>query len=75
MPGFRVLSTPPANPQSDTEAAWLCLPCDAGVQQPEVIAQALSIKTADGQQLFDCVQATWNLLEQSAGRWQVAVDR
>jgi len=40
---------------------------DAGVQQPDVIRQALSIKTAEGQPLFDSVQATWNLLEQSAG--------
>lgn len=39
----------------------------SGVQQPDVIRQALSIKTAEGQPLFDSVQATWNLLEQSAG--------
>ena len=23
----------------------------------------------DGSLLFDCVQATWNVLEQSAGEW------
>lgn len=40
----------------------------AGVQQPQVISTALAIRTASGQPLFDCVQATWNLLEQSAGK-------
>lgn len=27
----------------------------------------MAVKAADGQRLFDCVQATWNLMEQSAG--------
>jgi hypothetical protein len=37
------------------------------VQQPDVIRQALAIRTPSGDRLFDCVQATFNLLEQSAG--------
>jgi hypothetical protein len=31
-----------------------------------VIKQALQARSADGRLLFDSVQATWNLLEQSA---------
>jgi aryl-alcohol dehydrogenase-like predicted oxidoreductase len=37
----------------------------SGSRQREVIAQALKLKV-DGTRLFDSVQATWNLLEQSA---------
>jgi len=38
----------------------------SGARQREVIEQALKLKV-DGEQLFDAVQATWNLLERSAG--------
>ncbi len=37
----------------------------SGAQQAATLAQALAI-TVDGVQLFDSVQATWNLLERSA---------
>lgn len=39
-----------------------------GVQQAETIRAALTKRTADGRLLFDSVQATWNILEQSAGK-------
>jgi aryl-alcohol dehydrogenase-like predicted oxidoreductase len=39
----------------------------SGVQQGEVIRLAMARRTADGRPLFDSVQATWNVLEQSAG--------
>jgi len=38
----------------------------SGPQQPMVLEKALAI-TIDGQRLFDVAQATWNLLEPSAG--------
>jgi aryl-alcohol dehydrogenase-like predicted oxidoreductase len=38
----------------------------SGPQQSETLRRALAI-TIDGVRLFDCVQATWNLLERSAG--------
>ncbi len=38
----------------------------SGPDQGEVLRKAASIQ-ADGQMLFDAVQATWNLLERSAG--------
>ncbi len=38
----------------------------SGPQQAEVIRKAVGIRR-DDQRLFDCVQATWNVLEQSAG--------
>lgn len=38
----------------------------SGPQQSKVIELALRVKV-DGERLFDTVQATWNLLEQSAG--------
>jgi aryl-alcohol dehydrogenase-like predicted oxidoreductase len=37
-----------------------------GPKQSHVLRQALDVNI-NGQRLFDCVQATWNLLEQSAG--------
>lgn len=37
-----------------------------GPKQREVLRRALEIMV-DGERLFECVQATWNLLEQSAG--------
>lgn len=39
-----------------------------GVQQAETIRAALTKRMADGRLLFDSVQATWNILEQSAGK-------
>src|SRR5207244_7253838 len=38
----------------------------SGPAQGETLRRALDV-TVDGQRLFDCVQATWNLLEPSAG--------
>lgn len=38
----------------------------SGPNQPTVIERALTV-TVDGRRLFDTVQATWNLLERSAG--------
>lgn len=37
----------------------------SGAQQADVLRQAMEVKIA-GERLFDCVQATWNLLEPSA---------
>jgi aryl-alcohol dehydrogenase-like predicted oxidoreductase len=37
-----------------------------GPRQAETLRRALDVKVA-GERLFDCVQATWNLLERSAG--------
>jgi aryl-alcohol dehydrogenase-like predicted oxidoreductase len=37
-----------------------------GPKQPEIIRKAISVRV-DGVALFQCVQATWNLLERSAG--------
>lgn len=39
----------------------------SGSQQGETLKRALEVQTEDGSLLFDSVQATWNLLEQSAG--------
>jgi len=38
----------------------------SGPRQADVIARATRVRI-DGEPLFDCVQATWNLLERSAG--------
>ncbi len=38
----------------------------SGPNQSEVLAKAMDIYV-DGERLFDCVQATWNLLEPSSG--------
>jgi aryl-alcohol dehydrogenase-like predicted oxidoreductase len=38
----------------------------SGANQPEVLERALQVEM-EGVRLFDCVQATWNLLETSAG--------
>jgi len=38
----------------------------SGVDQPALISKAINIRV-DGVRLFDAVQATWNVLEQSAG--------
>lgn len=51
-----------------TVLCCVCCVAFAGVQQHEVIEQAIAVRTASGQRLFDCVQATWNLLEQLAGK-------
>ena len=37
-----------------------------GPKQGEILRRALAV-TVNGARLFDCVQATWNVLEQSAG--------
>jgi aryl-alcohol dehydrogenase-like predicted oxidoreductase len=37
------------------------------VQQGALLKEAMLVKCPDGTPLFDCVQATWNLLEQSVG--------
>jgi aryl-alcohol dehydrogenase-like predicted oxidoreductase len=39
----------------------------SGKKQEETLKRALAVKFGDGSLLFDSVQATWNLLEQSAG--------
>eukprot|EP00195_Chlamydomonas_chlamydogama_P013291 CAMPEP_0202916344 /NCGR_PEP_ID=MMETSP1392-20130828/68350_1 /ASSEMBLY_ACC=CAM_ASM_000868 /TAXON_ID=225041 /ORGANISM="Chlamydomonas chlamydogama, Strain SAG 11-48b" /LENGTH=265 /DNA_ID=CAMNT_0049608743 /DNA_START=41 /DNA_END=834 /DNA_ORIENTATION=+ len=39
----------------------------SGVQQAETLRKALGVVGPDGRPLFDSVQATWNLMEQSAG--------
>ncbi len=39
----------------------------SGVHQAETLRHALTVKT-DHERLFDAVQATWNLLEPSAGK-------
>jgi aryl-alcohol dehydrogenase-like predicted oxidoreductase len=39
----------------------------SGARQGETLEQAMQIEV-DGEPLFDCVQATWNLLETSAGK-------
>jgi len=39
----------------------------SGTGQAATLAKAMQVKTSGGQLLFDCVQATWNLLEQSVG--------
>lgn len=49
------------------EKGWAIGLSVSGDQQGAVVQQALQARSADGQLLFDSVQATWNLLEQSAG--------
>lgn len=39
----------------------------SGSQQSDTLLRALEVNLPDGRLLFDSVQATWNLLEQSAG--------
>lgn len=39
----------------------------SGARQAETLYQAMEV-VADGQPLFDCVQATWNILETSVGK-------
>ncbi|MGB5061085.1 MAG: aldo/keto reductase, partial [Candidatus Promineifilaceae bacterium] len=39
----------------------------SGDRQADTLYRALDIQLADGRLLFDAVQATWNLLEPSAG--------
>eukprot|EP00959_Pyramimonas_sp_CCMP1952_P053661 1122601-Pyramimonas_sp.AAC.1 len=46
----------------------------SGVQQGALLREAMEVKCADGTPLFDCVQATWNLLEQSAGVFILLTD-
>ncbi|KAG2454418.1 hypothetical protein HYH02_001438 [Chlamydomonas schloesseri] len=49
------------------ERGWLMGLSLSGVAQAATLRKAMSVRTSDGAPLFDCVQATWNLLEQSAG--------
>ncbi|WIA21706.1 hypothetical protein OEZ85_000872 [Tetradesmus obliquus] len=53
--------------QLKAERGWALGLSVSGEQQAAVIQQALQAQAPDGQLLFDSVQATWNLLEQSAG--------
>src|SRR5579859_420047 len=46
----------------------------SGARQAETLERAVQI-SLDGQPLFDCVQATWNLLETSAGEALQAAHR
>eukprot|EP00798_Chlamydomonas_sp_ICE-L_P022700 gene22700-29856_t len=39
----------------------------SGVQQAETLRKAMQVEIPGGGRLFDCVQATWNLMEQSCG--------
>ena len=39
----------------------------SGAEQAETLRAALAIRTDTGARLFDCAQATWNVMEQSAG--------
>jgi aryl-alcohol dehydrogenase-like predicted oxidoreductase len=40
----------------------------SGVEQGDTLRAALQVRTTStGELLFDCVQATWNVMEQSAG--------
>jgi aryl-alcohol dehydrogenase-like predicted oxidoreductase len=39
----------------------------SGANQGETLERAVAVQLANGRLLFDAVQATWNLLEQSAG--------
>ena len=39
----------------------------SGVEQADVLREAMTVTAPDGAKLFDCVQATWNVMEQSAG--------
>jgi aryl-alcohol dehydrogenase-like predicted oxidoreductase len=39
----------------------------SGAKQAETLERALAVRLDNGRLLFDAVQATWNLLEQSAG--------
>jgi aryl-alcohol dehydrogenase-like predicted oxidoreductase len=47
-------------------AGWKIGLTVTGSRQGETVRRALGVTVA-GERLFDCVQATWNLLEQSAG--------
>jgi aryl-alcohol dehydrogenase-like predicted oxidoreductase len=46
----------------------------SGIGQAEVLRRAMTLRI-DGARLFDCVQATWNLLEPSAGSELAAARR
>ena len=39
----------------------------SGVEQGDTLREAMEVTAPDGTPLFDCVQATWNVMEQSAG--------
>ena len=48
------------------DAGWKIGLSLTGPRQGETLRKALEVKV-DGERLFDCVQATWNLLEPSSG--------
>ncbi|KAG1676053.1 hypothetical protein FOA52_014918 [Chlamydomonas sp. UWO 241] len=50
-----------------SELGWRVGLSVSGPQQGDVILRALTVKEPDGSLLFDSVQATWNVMEQSAG--------
>eukprot|EP00955_Chlamydomonas_euryale_P055402 356118-Chlamydomonas_euryale.AAC.14 len=55
------------------ERGWRLGLSVSGPRQADVIRRALKIEVPGdrgGMLLFDCVQATWNVMEQSAGKWQ-----
>ena len=39
----------------------------SGVEQGDTLREAMEVTAPDGTPLFDCVQATWNVMEQSGG--------
>ena len=50
-----------------TTLGWKIGMSCSGVRQADAIRIALQRRMADGRGLFDSIQATWNVLEQSAG--------
>ncbi|KAG2431842.1 hypothetical protein HXX76_009335 [Chlamydomonas incerta] len=49
------------------ERGWMMGLSLSGVHQAATLRKAMGVRMSDGAPLFDSVQATWNLLEQSAG--------
>ncbi|KXZ54084.1 hypothetical protein GPECTOR_5g19 [Gonium pectorale] len=49
------------------QRGWMMGLSLSGVQQAATLRKAMSVRMSDGAPLFDCVQATFNLLETSAG--------
>mmetsp|Transcript_11002 Transcript_11002/g.30172 ORF Transcript_11002/g.30172 Transcript_11002/m.30172 type:complete len:321 (+) Transcript_11002:43-1005(+) len=53
--------------QLSKEKGWRIGLSLSGPKQADTLKAAMNVRTSDGQPLFSAVQATWNLLEQSAG--------
>ncbi|KAF5833599.1 NADP-dependent oxidoreductase domain-containing protein [Dunaliella salina] len=53
--------------QLNKEKGWRIGLSLSGPKQADTLRSAQSVRMSDGQPLFSAVQATWNLLEQSAG--------